>query len=109
MFGFLLSGILWFGILCFLVPVEVQEFGLLLEDKNAVEHIAQKADRDGGDGTGEVIVDVTFLQQPNTETVTEPAHYVDHNELEQPAFVFIVENQFAVGCEIEQDADNVAD
>ena len=100
---------LLFGLLGLLFPVEVQELGFLLEHKNAVEHITQEADRDGSDSAGEVVVDVPLLQQPDTEAVAEPAHHIHHDESEQQPLLVVLENDFAIGGEIEQDADDVTD
>ena len=91
-----------------LVPVEVQEFGFLLENKNAVEHITQEADRDGRDGTSQIVVDPPFLQKPDTDAVANPAHHIDHDELKQQPLAFVVENQLAVSRKIEQDANDIA-
>ena len=98
-----------FGLLRLLLPVEIQELGFLLEDKDAVEHIPQEADRDGRDGAGEVVVDVPFLQQPDTEAVADPADHIHHDELEQQSLFIVLENDLAVGREVEQDADDVAE
>ena len=100
---------LLFGLLGLLFPVEVQELGFLLEHKNAVEHITQEADRDGGDGTGEVVVDVPLLQQPDTEAVAEPAHHIHHDESEEQPLFVVLENDLAIGREVEQDADDIAE
>ena len=100
---------LLFGLLGLLFPVEVQELGFLLEHKNAVEHITQEADRDGGDGAGEVVVDVPLLQQPDTEAVAEPAHHIHHDESEEQPLFVVLENDLAIGREVEQDADDVAE
>lgn len=100
---------LLFGLLGLLFPVEVQELGFLLEHKNAVEHITQEADRDGGDGAGEVVVDVPLLQQPDTEAVAEPAHHIHHDESEEQSLFVVLENDLAIGREVEQDADDIAE
>ena len=97
------------GIFQILFLFEIQEFGLLLENEYAVEHVAQETDRDRGDGTGQVVVDVQPLQQPDAEAVADPTHYIHHDELEQQAFLLVAEHQLAVSREVKQDADDVAD
>ena len=93
----------------FVFPIEVQELGFLFEDKDAVKHVAQETDRNSGDGAGKVVVDAPFLQKPYQEAVAKPAHHIDHDELEQQLFPPVVEHQPAIGCEVEQDTDDVTE
>ena len=91
-----------------LLSIEIQEFGLFLEYEDAVEDIAEEPDRDGRDGTCEIVVDMAFFEEPNSKTIAYPTDDIHQDKLENQFLVLLFINQGTIGGEIEGNTDDVA-